>query len=115
MTFTLLVCWALDRIEVVHMSHTSDSSGKHMTSVTESDLSAILQGDACIVLNTVTQNIHQQKFVTDCCNNMESTRMECNRCRFFSNRSLVANLIFAFLIVPDHDVGSGASYDKLLA
>ncbi len=96
------------------MSVASDSSGKHMTSVTESNLSAILQGDACIVLNAVTQNIHQQKFVTDCCNNMESTRVECHRGCVFSNRGLVANFEFAFSIVPDHDVLSRTSYNELL-
>ena len=106
MAFALLVLRALDCVEVVDMRVATDAGSKHMATVAEPDLSAILYRDVVILHDAVTEDIHQEKFVTNSSHNMEATRMDRHSSSVFTDRSLVANFILAFSVVPNHNVGS---------
>ena len=111
----LAVAEALRRVEVVDVSVATDASTKHMTAVTETNLTTALKSDAVILLNRVRENIHHHDLVTDGYQDVESTRMESNSRSFFPNGGLKGQFELLLGPIPDADVTSGASHDELLA
>ena len=114
-TLALHVAGALRRVEVVDVSVGADARSKHVTAVTETDLTAVLQGDAVILLNRVREDVHHHDLVADGRQDVESTRMEGHSRSFFTDGRLEGHFELLLGPIPDADVTLGASHDELLA
>ncbi len=88
MTLTLLVGWALHSVEVVDVSVLSMTCSEHVTTVAESDLLACLELEAVILSDIARLHVHHEQFVTDGCQDVETTWVEGNSCCIFTDGSL---------------------------
>ena len=115
MAFTLLVSWALDRVEVVHVGVGAHSGGEHVTTIAEADLSAALHRDAVVLRDGARQHVHHEELVTDGGQDVEATWVEGDSRSVFANRGLPRHLKLPLTIVPNEDVVFLTGDDELLA
>ena len=115
MTLALHVGGTLCCVEVVDVGVLTDASSKHMTTVTEANLTAVLQRDTVILLNRVREDVHHHDLITNGCQDVESTRMESHSRSFFTNGGLKCQFELLLSPIPDADVTGGASHDELFA
>lgn len=113
--FALHVDWAVDCIEIIDICIGADSDSKHVATVTKSDLAAILHWFTVVLMNWVGVHIHHHDFVSNWCQDMESTWMEGYGGCLSAKLSLKGHFEFFFVPVPDANVTSWASYNKLLS
>ena len=96
--------WAIDRIEVVDPCLDSISRSKHVTAVTELNLTTVFHHEAVLVRQRIRQHIHHVKFITNCRQNMEATWMERDRGSTLAWRCLPCQFERPVVPVPDADV-----------
>ena len=84
-TFALHVLWTLLSVEVEDIDRAKTlCASKEMASVAKLNLTAQLKLEGSILLDRGREYIHQFDVVANCNDNMETTRMECNRLRLLT-------------------------------
>ena len=85
-----------------------------MSTVTETDLSALLHRDGLVLLDTVGEDIHHLDLVSHCDKDVETTWVEGHSQGGLTRLSQLAQFQLLLMVVPDVDGAFRAGNDQLL-
>ena len=107
-SFTLHILRTFLSVKIVNINlSSSKSSRKHMTSVTESNLSTTFKLNTWWrFFKTSRKYIHKLYFILECNYNMKTWRMKCNCCSFITSLTFVLNFKFFCYVIPNINITS---------
>ena len=115
MTHAFHIGRVFNSVEMVDVSERAHPNSEHVTTIAESNLATILHHDVVVFRDRIRKHVHEHDFVTNGCQDVESTWMESNGRGILTWRVFPGHLKFLLRPIPDADVGGGAGHDELLA